>query len=112
MAKIGAKELSWRLGVIPFVNREFTDVRIQSFRSKRTRRDSSVTTCFSFILHVTFIQDRGMNSVKFITGCCFYVFNCRVDKKLKVFDGEGATVDVVKSGNVKVVADVRFERME
>ena len=54
MAHAWAEELDIGTGVMPVINRETPDVGVTGLGDERTAADSSITTCKSLVLLVTF----------------------------------------------------------
>ena len=69
------QELGLCSGSMPVINGYVPDVVIKRLGNKRTGRDGSVAAGKCFVLGVTFIEDAGMCSVEFITGCVFNIIN-------------------------------------
>ena len=42
---------------------------------------------------------------------CSDVLYCRIEKKLEMFDTDGASIDLIKSRDIEIVTHIRFERV-
>ena len=53
-----------------------------------------------------------MSSVNLINSGVLNVFNSKINEELEVFEGDGATINVVLGGDTPVVTNSRFQRVE